>query len=132
MRTVMKRTLLIFTDHFLLKQKNKPEAETEPEPSQDISWGNPLPNYEAIPKVPDFSFWLKRTENATPPPNEETEYESPSVIPVNYPVSDYEDIQESPETQQTKLKKKKASKKKSMTIAEFLGRKTDHGTTSKA
>jgi stage VI sporulation protein D len=101
-------------------------------------WENPL-QVPYTAKGPDISFAAKRSEQTVPIPvppvaDFEEDEQAPSQAPdfdVDIIASDDthktepEVVEESPE-QVVEVVKKKTSNKKSMSIAEFLGRKTDN------
>ncbi|NMD70518.1 stage VI sporulation protein D [Bacillus sp. DNRA2] len=101
----------------------KPAAVSQPEP----------PSPPAIPKLPEFTFSSKRSEQSPQQElNIEPSFESPDTA--KYESAQYSQA-ESPELessssssspQEKKSIMQKLTKKKSMSISEFLGRKTDN------
>lgn len=123
---------------FEISQPFSAEAKKQQNPSNaagEYPWGVTLqqPN-EPISKAPEFSFAAKRSENQTLPIENEF-VEEPIVTQPELNGQETEaEIDEAPEesykappvSEQTALKNKKALKKKSMSIAEFLGKRSEH------
>jgi stage VI sporulation protein D len=113
------------------------EAKKQQNPSDgpgELQWGTPLGQQnEPFSKVPEFSFTAKRSENEAQQAEDVAVSEAVDIQP-GHGSMEHEEVMESPESssesspvsEQTFLKNKKASKKKSMSIAEFLGKRSEH------
>jgi stage VI sporulation protein D len=123
--------LFDYSKPFTAEAKRDPE-EDENE-NQGFSWGVPSQTApKAIPKLPDFSLNAKRAEAA--PPKHDSSYEPSDEMGIQVEAAIVVET-ESPEVEVESSSSsspekggllKKLTKKKSMSIAEFLGRKTDH------
>lgn len=111
------------------KEEHNVEAELTIEEEGTV-WENPLQSQET--KVPDVSFAAQRSEQSPALP--EPEY----LDPIQYEADQVEIIENEVETEESSSSssssavnpiealKKKITKKKSMSISEFLARKSDH------